>query len=78
MGGSQEPSHSETVSRQNEQSPLELLHSSDTDKGEVCTVQMSDTGSYSQCARVLIQGVPVYGIVNTAVDITVIGGTLFQ
>lgn len=30
-----------------------------------------------QCIRVLVQGVPAYGIIDTAADITVIGSKLF-
>ena len=39
---------------------------------------MSDTGSKPQCARVMIQSVPAIGIVDTAADITIMGGFLFQ
>ena len=39
---------------------------------------VTDTGSKPQCARVIIQGVPVVGIIDTAANITIIGGTLFR
>ena len=60
------------------QNPLKWLHSSDSDEGDVCTVRVTDTGSKPQCAKVMIQGVPVVGIIDTAADITIIGGTLFR
>ena len=75
MGTSEEPSPSESTPTQNE--PFNFLYSSDSD-GDVCTVRVSDTGSKPQCARVMIQGVPVIGIIDTAADITIMGGSLFQ
>ena len=55
---------------------LDLLFSdSDT---EVKVIRVSDEGSKSQCAHVQIQGVPAYGIIDTAADITIIGGRLFK
>ena len=53
------------------------MYSSDSD-GDVCTVRVSDTGSKPQCARVMIQGVPVIGIIDTAADISIMGGLLFK
>ena len=41
-------------------------------------VRVSDEGSKSQCAHVEVQGVPAYGIIDTAADITIIGGRLFK
>ena len=35
---------------------------------------MEDAGSQARCARVKIAGVPVYGIVDSGADITIIGG----
>ena len=40
-------------------------------------VNVPDSGSHSQFARMDIQGVPADGIVDTAADITIIGGKLF-
>ena len=54
-----------------------FLYLSDSD-GDVCTVRISDTGSKPQCTQVMIQGVPVDGIIDTAADITIMGGSLFQ
>ena len=39
---------------------------------------MSDEASKSQCAHVQIQGVLAYGIIDTAADITIVGGRLFK
>ena len=51
---------------------LDLLFSdSDT---EVKVIRVSDEGSKSQCAHVQIQGVPAYGIIDTAADIIITGG----
>ena len=41
-------------------------------------VTVDDKGSHSQCARVLLEGVPAFGIVDSGADITIIGGTLFK
>jgi hypothetical protein len=40
-------------------------------------VWISDKGSHAQCARVQIQGMPIYGIVDSGADI-IIGGGLFR
>lgn len=75
-----QPSSSESTPTQNgneDQDPFNFLYSSDSD-GDVCTVRVSDTASKPQCARVMIQGVPIVGIINTAADITIMGGSLFQ
>ncbi len=36
-------------------------------------VQVNDKGSHPQCTRVHMQGVPVYGIIDTGADITFLG-----
>ena len=51
---------------------LDLLFS-DSDP-EVKVIRASDEGSKSQCTLVQIQNVPAYGIIDTAVDIIIIGG----
>ena len=58
---------------------MQLLYSDSEDSGEsVNTIRVSDKGSLPQCVRVLIQGVSVYGIIDTAADITIMGGQLFR
>ena len=79
MESSEEPPQSRDITAQEvDQNPLKWLHTSDSDEGDVCTVRVKDTGSRPQCARVMIQGVPVVVIIDTAADITIIGGTLFR
>ena len=58
------------------QNPLDILFSSDSEEGDVYTVCVPDCDSKPQSARVLMQGVPVFGIVDTAADITIMGRTL--
>ena len=41
-------------------------------------MQVSDHGSKSHCVKVTIGGVPMYGIINSGADITIMGGGLFQ
>ena len=51
---------------------MDLLFSDSDD--EVKTIRVRDEGSAAKCVPVLVQGVPAYGIVDTAADITIIGG----
>ena len=51
--------------------------SSDCESG-VKRVRVDDHGSHTRCAKVSVQGVPVYGIVDSGADITIIGGSLFK
>ena len=57
-------------------SPISLLFS-DSDGEGVRQIRVTDSGSCSQLARVDIHGVPADGIVDTAADITIMGGKLF-
>ena len=58
---------------------LQLLYSDSEDSEEsVNTIRVSDKNSLLQCVRVLIQGVPVYGIIGTAANNTIMGGQLFR
>ena len=65
------------VTSKQQSSLLDLLFSSDeeSDAG-VSTVRVQDKGSQPQCARVEIQGVPVYGMIDSGADITILGGNL--
>ena len=62
--------------------PLDFLYSSSDESSEddavVNQVRVADEGSQAHCARVLIQGVHAYGIIDSGVDITIMGGTLFK
>ena len=59
---------------------LDLLYSSSDEEAgaNVLQIRINDQGRRPQCARVLIQGVPVYGIVDSGADISIIGGGLFR
>ena len=41
-------------------------------------VRLTDKGSNPQCVKLLIQGVPAYGIIDSGADFTKIGGVLFK
>ena len=41
-------------------------------------MQVSDHRSKSHCVKVTIGGVPMYGIIDSGADITIMGGGLFQ
>lgn len=55
-----------------------LFSSSDEEEVEVRMVRVRDEGSQARCAPVQIQGVPMYGIIDSGADITIIGGDLFR
>ena len=57
-------------------SPLELLFSDSEEEG-VRQIRVTDGGSHPRLARVDIHGVPADGIIDTAADITIMGGKLF-
>lgn len=50
----------------------------DSDGGQVNRVTLTDHGSKTHCARVIIQGVPAEGVVDTGAEITIVGGELFR
>ena len=41
-------------------------------------VRVIHAGSGSRCVKVDVQGVPVYGLIDTGSDITIIGGTMLK
>ncbi len=41
-------------------------------------VRVQDMGSQPHCAKVVVQGVPVEGVVDSGADITIMGGDLFN
>ena len=64
-----------------EADPMAFLFSdsdSEEESSNVKQIRVEDQGSQSRCARVRIAGVPVYGIVDSGADITIIGGNLFR
>ena len=58
--------------------PLDLLYSSSEEETDVRLVRVSDSGSQTHCAKVQVQGVPAFGIIDSGADITIIGGNLFR
>ena len=68
------PSEKETE----QPSPYDLLYSSDSEEGEdVRLIRVTDEGSQSQLARVIVQGVPADGVIDTGAGITIMGQDLF-
>ena len=60
-------------------SPLTcLLSSSDSEEGSVKIVHLQDGGSASRCVKVCVQGVPIYGLIDSGADISIIGGSMFK
>ena len=41
-------------------------------------VRLTDKGSKPQCVRLMIEGVPAYGVIDSGADITIMGGVLFK
>ena len=58
--------------------PLDLLYSSSEEEPDVRMIWVSDGGSQTRCAKVQVQGVPTFGIIDSGADITIIGGNLFR
>lgn len=60
--------------------PESLLYSSSEDESapHAKRITTTDQGSVTKCAKVLIQGVPAYGLIDSGADFTIIGGLLFE
>lgn len=58
-------------------SPYDLLFSDLEDEKVMKQVKVTDSGRRLQLAWVDIQGVPAHGLVDTAADVTIMGGKLF-
>lgn len=58
--------------------PAHYLMSDTHEEESVNQITVSDNGSHSRCAKVRVEGVPMYGLLDTGADITIIGGTLFK
>ena len=58
--------------------PLQYFYSSDSDDAGVLQVRVCDKGSKAHCVKVSVQGVPMYGVVDSGADITIIGGEMFK
>ena len=57
---------------------LLLSDSSEEEDSTLKQVRVDDKGSHAQCVKVTTEGVPMYGIVDTGADITIMGGTMFR
>ncbi len=42
------------------------------------TIQLEDSGSVPKCVPLLVQGVPVTGLIDTGADLSIMGGELFK
>ena len=51
---------------------------SDSEECEVRQVRVQDQGSVHQNARVIVGGVPMLGVMDTGVDVTIMGGNMFK
>ena len=63
------------------QTPVDLYFSTDEEDDsdpQLYQVWVTDKGSHAHCARVEVQGVPMYSIIDSGADITIIRGTLFK
>ena len=60
-----------------EDNPMDYLHS-DSEEGEVRRITVKDQGSQTKCAKVTVQGIPMYGIIDSGADITIMGGEMFK
>ena len=59
--------------------PLSFTFSESEDEGEdVRMIQVNDEGSQTNEAEVVIQGVPVVGILDSGADITIMGAEMFK
>ena len=57
--------------------PRDVLFPDSDGEKDVRQVKVTDSGSHTQFVRVEVQGVPADGVVDTAADITIMGGKLF-
>ena len=48
------------------------------DREQVLQIRGDDKGSLPHCIKVEVQGVPMYGIVDSGANITIIGGQMFK
>ena len=58
--------------------PLQYLMSDSDDSTDVRQVRIQDQGSRPQKVRVTVGGVPMLGVIDTAADISIMGGNVFK
>ena len=57
----------------------ELLESDlSDDREQVLHLRVDDKGSLPHCVKMEVQGVPMYGIMDSSADITIIGDQTFK
>ena len=61
-----------------EDDPLRYLLSDSEEEAGVNQVRVTDKGSAHQQAMVLVAGVPLFGVVDTGADVTIMGGSAFK
>ena len=79
-GTKQVHSRGKTQEKRPTEDPESFLLSSSEEEDDpgVKMVRVTDHGSVTQCVKVLIQGVPAYGLIDSGADITTIGDSLFK
>ena len=79
ISGAQTGRQNSSATLVTEENPISYMYSdSDDSTSGVRQVTVPDKGSQVKCARVSVQGVPAYGIIDSGADITIIGGSLFK
>ena len=65
---------------QQKSDPLDYLLSSSESEEEslVKSVKLEDSGSVPKCVPLLVQGVPVIGLIDTGADLSIMGGEVFK
>ena len=66
------------VSKEILDDPLQYLLSDSDDSSDVRQVRIQDQGSKPQKAEVVVGGVPMSGVIDTAADVTIMGGEMFK
>ena len=77
----QDPQPSTETTPTTSEDPRQYLLPDSDEEGSaagVNEVRVQDKGSYPQSVRVVVAGVPVDGIVDTAADITIVGAEIFK
>lgn len=75
------PANAKAIRSEDPEDPLSCLMSNSESEEEtdtVKTVRVVDEGSRSQKARVIVGGVPLWGIVDSGADITIMGSSAFK
>lgn len=68
-----EPESRSTIRTQSKQTAMQ-----DSGHNRIKQIQVADSGSKPHCVRLEVQKVPVYGLIDSGSDITIMGGGLFK